>query len=187
MSRQDSMRATEERLRGLLVSGLGGDPRAYREFLDALSAHLRAFLRRRLTRLPDEVEDLVQECLLAIHNQRHTYDPDQPLTAWVHAIATYKLVDLMRRRASVDRLTEPLDDDHDVFSSADADASEARRDLGKLLDQLPDRQRLPIVCVKLQGLSVVDTARLTGMSASAVKVGVHRGLKALAAKVRKDA
>src|SRR6478752_10173919 len=100
MSRQDSMRATEERLRGLLASGLGGDPRAYREFLDALSAHLRAFLRRRLTRLPDEVEDLVQECLLAIHNQRHTYDPDQPLTAWVHAIATYKLVDLMRRRAS---------------------------------------------------------------------------------------
>jgi RNA polymerase sigma-70 factor (ECF subfamily) len=104
----------------------------------------------------------------------------------VHAIAKYKLIDLIRRRASVDRLTEPLDDEHDVFSSADAEASEARRDIGKLLDQLPDRQRLPIVCVKLRGLSVVETARMTGMSASAVKVGVHRGLKALAAKIRKD-
>ena len=38
--------------------------------------------------------------------------------------------------------------------------------------------------VKLEGLSVVETARLTGLSESAVKVGVHRGLKALAAKIR---
>ena len=180
------MQAQEERLHALFVRGLGGDERAYRAFLEALCAHLRAFLRKRLMRLPDEVEDLVQECLLAIHNQRHTYDADQPLTAWVHAIARYKLVDLMRRRASVDRITEPLDDEHDVFSSAEADASEARRDIGKLLAQLPDRQRLPIVYVKLHGLSVVETARMTGMSASAVKVGVHRGLKALAAKIRND-
>jgi RNA polymerase sigma-70 factor (ECF subfamily) len=40
------------------------------------------------------------------------------------------------------------------------------------------------VHVKLQGLSVAETAQLTGLSESAVKVGVHRGLKALAARVR---
>jgi len=186
IAKQEGMRANEDRLRGFLLLGLSGDARAYRDFLEALSAHLRAFFRRRLAHLPDEVEDLVQECLLAIHNQRHTYETEQPLTPWVHAIAKYKLIDLIRRRASVDRLTEPLDDEHDVFSSADAEASEARRDIAKLLDQLPERQRLPIVCVKLRGLSVVETARMTGMSASAVKVGVHRGLKALAAKMRKD-
>ncbi len=61
---------------------------------------------------------------------------------------------------------------------------EARRDIAKLLDTLPDRQRLPIVHVKIEGLSVLEAARLTGMSESAVKVGVHRGLKALAAKLR---
>ena len=178
------MEANEERLRGLLVRGLGGDTLAYHDFLKALSAHLRGFLRRRLVQLPDDVEDLVQESLLAVHNQRHTYDAGQPLTAWVHAIARYKLVDLLRRRASRDRLSEPLDDDNEMFSSADADAAEARRDLGKLLTQLPDRQRLPIVHMKLEGLSVVETARITGMSESAVKVGVHRGLKALAAMIR---
>jgi RNA polymerase sigma factor (sigma-70 family) len=66
-------------------------------------------------------------------------------------------------------------------------AGEARRDLGKLLEQLPDRQRLPIVHMKLEGLSVAEAARVTGMSESAVKVGVHRGLKALAAMIRGDA
>jgi RNA polymerase sigma-70 factor, ECF subfamily len=180
------MEASEERLRELLVRGLGGDPVAYHAFLRDLSAHLRAFLRRRLAHFPDDIEDLVQESLLAVHNQRHTYDVEQPLTAWVHAIAKYKMVDLVRRRASRDLLTEPLNDENDVFSSADADAAEARRDVTKLLEELPDRQRLPILYMKLQGLSVVETARITGMSASAVKVGVHRGLKALAAKIRGD-
>ena len=180
------MDANEERLRELLVRGLGGDSVAYHAFLRDLSAHLRAFLRRRLAHFPDDIEDLVQESLLAVHNQRHTYDVEQPLTAWVHAIAKYKMVDLVRRRASRDLLTEPLNDENDVFSSADADAAEARRDVAKLLEELPDRQRLPIVYMKLQGLSVVETARITGMSASAVKVGVHRGLKALAAKIRGD-
>ena len=137
------MEANEERLRGLLVRGLGGDALAYHDFLKALSAHLRAFLRRRLVQLPDDVEDLVQESLLAVHNQRHTYDAGQPLTAWVHAIARYKLVDLLRRRASRDRLTEPLEDENEMFSSADADAAEARRDLGKLLKQLPASKATP--------------------------------------------
>jgi RNA polymerase sigma-70 factor (ECF subfamily) len=174
----------EDRLKEFLVRGLAGDGAAYHRFLGELSGHLRAFLRRRLARLPDEVEDLVQETLLAVHNQRHTYDAAQPLTAWVHAIARYKLVDFLRRRSRRDLLTEPLDDDLEVLSSAVADAAEARRDLARLLAALPERQRMPIVYVKMQGLSVIEAARLTGMSESAVKVAVHRGLKALAAKVR---
>ena len=145
---------------------------------------MRAFLRKRLARLPDEVEDLVQEALIAVHNQRHTYDTAQPLTAWLHAIAHYKLVDLLRRRARRDLLHDPLDDENNLLVATDNDAADARRDVAKLLDTLPDRQRLPIVHVKLEGLSVAETAKLTGMSESAVKVGVHRGLKALAARIR---
>jgi RNA polymerase sigma-70 factor (ECF subfamily) len=182
--RKSRVNASEDRLRDLFVSGLAGDAAAYHAFLKELSAHLRAFLRARLFGLPDEVEDLVQETLLAIHNQRHTYDADQSLTAWVHAIARYKLIDLLRRRAGRDALNDPLDDELDVFASSDTAAADARRDLARLLAQLPDRQRLPIVHMKLEGLSVTETARVTGMSESAVKVGVHRGLKALAALIR---
>jgi len=187
MEETSRLDAGEDRLRNLLLRGLAGDEPAYHVFLRELSAHLRAFLRRRLVRLPDEVEDLVQESLLAIHNQRHTYDAAQPLTAWIHAIAKYKLVDLLRRRAKRELLTDPLDDEFDLATAADGAAADARRDLAKLLEQLPQRQRLPIVHMKLEGLSVAETARLTGMSESAVKVGVHRGLKALAAMIRGEA
>lgn len=181
------MSAIEIRLRDLLIRGLAGDSVSYHAFLKELSAHLRAFLKGRLSRLPDEVEDLVQETLLAVHNHRHTYDAAQPLTAWVHAIARYKLVDLLRRRAGRDVLNDPLDDELAVFAHSDTEAADARRDLGKLLECLPDGQRKPIIHMKLEGLSVVEVARLTGMSESAVKVGVHRGLKALAAMIRGSA
>ena len=177
----------ENRLRELLVQGLGGDAAAYHQFLKALSAHLRAHFRKRLFQRPDEVEDLVQETLLAVHNQRHTYRTDQPLTAWVHAIARYKLVDLLRAHASREALTDPLDDEIEVFAASDTDVADAKKDINNLLASLPDRQRLPIVHVKLEGLSVLEAAQLTGMSESAIKIGVHRGLKALAARIRGNA
>jgi RNA polymerase sigma-70 factor (ECF subfamily) len=175
---------SERRLQELLLHALGGDAAAYDGFLRALAGHLRAFLRKRLTGLPDDVEDLVQETLMAVHNQRHTYDSAQPVTAWLHAIAKYKLVDLLRRRSRHEAYNDPLDEEHDLAASHDERAEEARRDVSKLLDELPERQRLPIVCMKLEGLSVIETAKRTGMSESAVKVAVHRGLKALAARMR---
>ena len=178
------MQLIEERLRGLMLPSLAGDAAVYRIFLDELARHLRSYLRRRLRGLPEEVEDLLQELLLAVHNKRHTYDPKQPLTAWVQAIARYKLVDMLRRRSRSIVLTDPLDEDDQVFATTASDVSEAQYDVAKLLRGLPDRQRLPILYVKLEGASVTDTAVRTGMSESAVKVGIHRGLKALAQRIR---
>lgn len=174
----------EIRLKALFVDGLEGDVDAYRLFLQELTRHLRGFLRRRIPQLHEDVEDLVQEILLAVHNARHTWRSDEPLTAWVHAIARYKLMDFFRARARRESLNDPLDDHTDLFATADDEPAQARRDIGKLLEQLPDKQRLPIVHVKLEGRSVLEAAQLTGLSESAVKVGIHRGLKALAARIR---
>lgn len=179
-------RATEveDRLRDLFLQGLAGDSSAYQRFLAELSSLLRGFLRRRMTQLPDDVEDLVQESLLVIHIQRHTYRPEQPLTAWVHTIARYKMIDLLRSRARREALHEPLEDDLQVFATCDTDAADARRDLDGLLDTLSPRHRRALVMTKLEGASVSDAAAATGMSEVAVRVGVHRSLKALSLRVR---
>ncbi|PHV33218.1 RNA polymerase subunit sigma [Janthinobacterium sp. BJB312] len=183
----EHLHGTELRLHGLMLRGLDGDAAAYRSFLQATSGHLRAFLRKRLQRWPDDVEDLVQECLLAIHNQRLTYDTGVPLTSWIHAIARYKLIDWLRRHARREAQHLPYDEEdsaQELFSSADAEAAEASRDLAKLLASLPAQQRDAIVHTKLDGWSVRDTAAAMGISEASVKVAVHRGLKALAANLR---
>jgi RNA polymerase sigma-70 factor (ECF subfamily) len=184
MDATERANAIEERLRGQFLAALAGDAASYRQFLAALSAHLRAFLRRRMQRWPDDVEDLVQETLLAVHDSRHTYRPAQPFTAWVHTIARYKLVDYLRARSRREELNDPLDEELEIFARSDTDAAEARRDLAQMLAVLPERQRRVLVMVKLAGASVAEAARETGQSEVAVKVGVHRSLKALAARFR---
>lgn len=167
-----------------MVQALTGNQAAYRELLTQLSGHLRAWYRKHAGRVRADIEDLVQEALIAIHNQRHTYDPSRPLTAWAYAIARYKLVDALRRHGRGDAQWVPLETAGELFAVSDEAANDARRDLHALLARLPDRQRLPIQHVKVDGLSVAQAARLTGMSIPAVKVGIHRGLKALAARLR---
>jgi RNA polymerase sigma-70 factor (ECF subfamily) len=170
----------EQELRHLLLAGMDGDASAYRDFLQQVSTLLRGYFRRRLQGLPDEVEDLLQETLMALHTQRHTYRREELLTPWVHALARYKLVDLWRRRARHEALNDPLDEAADWLVAPESSEGESRRDLVRLLQALPDHQRLPIQHTKIEGLSVAEAARLTGLSESAVKVGVHRGIKALA-------
>lgn len=174
----------ERRLTALLVQSVKGDKTAYRDFLLELTRHLRARLRKKLRRRDDDVEDLVQETLIAVHKGLDTFRPDVPLTAWISAIVRYKVADYHRARFRWDSLHEPLDDDGDLFVESGSDVSDAQRDVQQLLATLPNGQRVSIVHTRLWGMSVAETASLTGLSESAVKVGVHRGLKALAAKIR---
>lgn len=170
----------EQELRILMLGALDGDEKSYRCFLQQVSSLLRAYLRRRLARAPDEVEDLLQEALMAIHLQRHTYRRNDPVTPWLYAIARYKMIDCLRRRSRHEALNDPFDDEAEWLSFSDEEASESKRDLGKMLDTLPAHQRLPIQHTKLEGMSVIEAAALTGMSVAAIKVNVHRGMKALA-------
>ena len=174
----------ESVLKPLWLRAQAGDEAAYREALTRMAGRLRAYFGRRLQALPDDVEDLVQETLLALHLQRGTYDPALPVSAWLHAIARHKLVDLFRRRGRREALHEPLDDLDEALHPLVADEQPARRDLGLLLQTLPEAQRQAIVLMKIEGLSVAEASQRSGVSASALKVQVHRGLKRLAALVR---
>ena len=89
----------ETRLAGLLRSALEGDEAAYAEFLRLAASQIRPVARRKLgSGSGADPEDIVQETLLAIHLQRHTWRPDAPVLPWVYAIARHKIVDAWRRR-----------------------------------------------------------------------------------------
>jgi RNA polymerase sigma-70 factor, ECF subfamily len=174
----------ESGLKPLWLRAQSGDEVAYRESLLRIAARLRGFLRRRLQAMPDEVEDLVQETLLAVHTHRGTYDAALPVSAWVLAIARHKLVDFWRRRGRRDALHDPIDDVDEALLSAEPHEGSAQRDLDQLLQTLPQAQRVAIVLTKIEGLSVAEAAQRTGATESAIKVQVHRGLKRLALLVK---
>lgn len=182
------MTTNEVELRALVTASLDGDAAAYRALLGRLSRHLRAYYKNKLARIgrsATEAEDLVQDALMAIHTRRHTYDLGQPFTPWVHAIARYKLIDHLRHtKASMTDV--PIEDAGEVMAQDDHAGAESALDLSRLLAGLPEKMRRAIRCVKLEGLSVTEAAARCGMSESAVKVSIHRGLKALALAIAQE-
>lgn len=182
------MHPIESELKALMLASLAGDARAHRDLLQKLSGYLRGYYRGRLTRMGRgvaEAEDLVQEALMAIHTGRHTYDPSELLTPWVHAIARYKLLDYLRR-TRVSTTDVSLDLAEDVVAVDDSAGVESALDLGRLMKTLPARMREAIKLVKIDGLSVAEAAAKSGASESAIKVSIHRGLKALGAAIARE-
>jgi RNA polymerase sigma-70 factor, ECF subfamily len=170
---------TESQLRDWMLAGLAGDGQAYRRLLTALSSHLRAYFARRVG--PADAEDLVQETLIAMHRKRATYDPSLPLTAWVHGIARYKLIDEYRRNKR--RATVPLDETSELFAAEETESAGAKRDVEKLLATLPEGKRALVRAVKIDGDSITEVAAASGLSEGAVKVAVHRAVKSLGDEV----
>lgn len=174
------MQASEDQLKTWMVEGLEGNAASHAALLRALVPLLRAFYRRRVSD-GETIEDLVQETLIAVHTRRMTYDPERAFSSWLFAVARYKMIDSFRRV----RATCPIDDfEYMLVSGAFEDEVNARRDIDQLLAELPQKQSSLIRKVRIEGHSVAETAREMGIGESDVKVSVHRGLKALAARIR---
>lgn len=177
--------ATETRWRELMLASLDGDAAAYRSLLAELTVYLRRWFARRLgSAYAAQAEDLVQDTLLAVHTRRMTYDRSRPLTAWLHAIAHHKYVDHVRRTAI--RPTVPLEDDAPVFASDDSGNAADQLDVDAVLANVNARTADLIRQTRLEGASVAEAAARHGMTETAAKVSIHRGLKALMGRFAGD-
>jgi RNA polymerase sigma-70 factor (ECF subfamily) len=175
------MRADEGQLRTWMIGGLDGDAAAHESLLRALVPLLRAFYRRRMVCGQDDIEDMVQETLIAVHTRRATWDRDRAFTAWLFSIARYKMIDQFRRT----RRTVPIEGLEDILIAEGFEAaSNARIDIDGLLGTLPPKQARAIRATRIHGASVAEAALADGIGESDVKVSVHRGLKALGARIR---
>lgn len=175
------MQASEAQLRAWMIAGLGGDSAAHATLLRALVPLLTAFYRRRMRDAESDIEDLVQETLISVHGKRATYDRDRPFTAWLYAIARYRLIDHVRRR----KISVPIEDVETILMQEGfEEALSARMDVDALLSTLSPKQARAIRETQVEGLSIAEAAQKAGLGESDVKVSVHRGLKALTARLR---
>ena len=182
MNPTSTVQALEAQLNALMVASMGGHRRAYQTLLRLSAERLRSYFRRRLTRREADVEDLVQETLMAIHNKRASYDPSLPFTAWLHGIARYRLIDFLRRDKH--RATLSVDDGFEPADYGAFEAVLAEADVASLLAELPSKQAAAIRLTRIEGYSVREAAELSGQSEPAVKVNVHRGLGRLIAAIK---
>jgi RNA polymerase sigma-70 factor (ECF subfamily) len=167
-----------------------GDSVAYEAFLRDFATSLRRIVETHLRRMRfgvAEVEDVVQEVLIAVHSRRTEWDVHRPLLPWLNAITRYKIIDASRRlsrdaRARIDLTEEEwarmftyevLHYDHDL------------KDVEKLIGELARGEQLAVRAIGLEGASAGEAAARLGSSEGAVRVAFHRSLKKLMSAAQK--
>lgn len=172
----------EQQWTKLMERSLQGDTRAYHQLLALLTVALRNVARARARAAGLDVEDVVQEVLLALHLKRNTWVPGMPVAPWVAAIARNKIVDALRRRGR--RVEVPIESVTEMLWSDHREHDGHAYDLERGLANLPQRQRDVVQAVSLEGQTAQEVAARLRMSQGAVRVTLHRSLRTLAAMLR---
>jgi RNA polymerase sigma factor (sigma-70 family) len=166
-----------------MAAAQAGDRRAYEKLLADSVALIRAAARRQGV-AQDHLDDVVQETLITVHRVRHTYDPTRSYDAWLTAIANRRAIDALRSRGRRD--SHELHDEFAIDSHPDTDDASAATESGQraqrlreAIAELPPGQREAVEQLGLRERSLSEAAELTGRNTGALKVNLHRALKAL--------
>ena len=171
----------ERRWREWMTLAQAGDRQAYDRLLHALGDAIEAYLRARFGAM-SFIEDCVQECLLTIHQARHTYDSTRPFRPWLFTIVRHKAIDMLRR------MQHQLRAD-DLPTDSMASAVDPSDDLatGQALAALSPQFREALTLTKIAGLTVPEAAQQCGVTESAMKARVNRALKAARKHLKNEA
>ncbi len=129
-------------------------------------------------------EDLLQETFLRVFAHRQSYRPTAAFKTWLFTIARNLLIDQIRQRTqsaetesleSLEALADPA-----ATPLQQAEAAELGEQLQAAILQLPPSQREVLLLNRLVGLGDEEIAEITGASAGAVRVTLHRALRHLA-------
>ena len=164
----------------LMRRSQAGDSLAYERLLTELGEAIAGYVRHRFGWI-DFAEDCLQECLVSIHQARHTYVAGRPFRPWLFAVVRHRTIDMLRRQRVYSELFPvSLDDEGQVPGEVPHNGDDEQRDLaaGAVLAALEPEHREALLLTKLMGFSNAEAASRVGISTGAMKVRVHRATRA---------
>ena len=167
-------------LQELAQQAINGDKNSYRVFLEKLMPHVRRYVRKQWWGDDNSEEDLMQDVLIAVHTNLHTYDPTRPILPWVRSIVTYKVADFLGKFSRW-HFNEVGSDNIETFSSFETNNHEKSIEsidyVERALETLSDKHAHIVRMLKIDGLSLKEVSDRTGLSVAAVKTNAHRAYK----------
>lgn len=175
----------DDRWSALLRQANAGNRSAYVSFLRDITPVLRGIITARSGDAVANIEDILQNTLIAIHEKRHTWRDCDPVSPWLYAIARYKVSDALRSQRR--ERTVPFDGaEHEVPDTTAADPT-VSGDIESLLAHLDDITAGIVRDIKLHGMSAEEAGARRNMTAGAVRVALHRAMARLASLAQSDA
>ena len=182
----DDLSSDELRWAALMSRAQAGHEDDYRQLLRELSHVIERYLCSRFGH-HHFIEDCVQESLVAIHEARHTYEPNRKFRPWLFAIVRHKAIDTLRRQRSHQRIVDRHAAEQLVHSQGVApQPMENQVFQGHLIRALSPEHREAITLTKLNGFSNAEAAEQLHITEGALKVRIHRGFVRLRRLVEAD-
>jgi RNA polymerase sigma-70 factor (ECF subfamily) len=162
-----------------------------REVMQHLDALYRTALR--MTRNPQDAEDLVQEAMLRAYRFLDRFEPGTNLRAWLFKILTNTYINRYRKASSEPRI-ESLDDSEELslYRYLDSEAASrggsveaqvldrfAEEDIKSAIEALPPQYRITVLLADVEGFSYNDIAEITNVKKGTVMSRLFRGRRLL--------
>lgn len=157
----------------------GGNKISYKNLLSELSVEIEMILNKRIFNSSDR-EDILQEILFGIHKALPSFQSEKRFKPWFHSIVNYKIIDYIRTYQKTNN--QEILPEEILDSKSERDNNEEAKDelilkMNEAIELLPNKQKLVFKLMKLEGKSLLDVQKITGMSISAIKVTSHRAMK----------
>jgi RNA polymerase sigma-70 factor (ECF subfamily) len=132
-----------------------------------------------------QIDDVIQEIILAVHNSRATFDTSKSFMSWLLAIAHYKISDHLR--VQFKQKTQELEDsliDNNSDTLNKLIEHQSLHLLNQAINELDDKPKQIVTLLKIEGLKISEVAAKLNLSESNVKVIAHRAYQGLEVKLR---
>jgi len=197
---ESSLSPTPARTKELVDQARLGNELAFEELFNRHRRRV-ALIAGRFFHQREQIEEIVQETFTKVYFALHSYtnsetDDDSLFAGWIARIAFNTCYDELRRiKRRAESLASDLSEEETGWlenrlrsrvAVNDSEASSVRRDLArKLLARLGAEDRLVLVLLNAEEMSVNEIAQLMNWSTSKVKVRAHRARASLRRHLRK--
>lgn len=161
---------TDEQLAGLIADG---EPRAFDVIFERYHPQIYNFARKQMNS-PESIEDVVQEVFLRVFKSAKNFDTERKFSSWLYRIALNEIKRHWKRSQARQTysLNAPLGDESGDAERQDylpderpaaaelAESDLFSRDLRKLIDRLPEKQKTVVLLKVYQGLTFEQIAEI---------------------------
>jgi RNA polymerase sigma-70 factor (ECF subfamily) len=163
--------------RALVAAHVDGDAEAFDTLVRRNRQRMWAVALRTLGD-PEEAADAVQDACVSAFRGATGFRGDAKVSTWLHRITVNACLDRARRRAV--HPTVPFPEQAPADPRDPLAERETSLEVQRALAGLPEEQRLAIVLVDLQGLSIEEASAVLGVPGGTVKSRCFRGRARLA-------
>ncbi len=167
----------------LIARVAAGDHGAVRELVDRHLPKMIAVARRMLG-TQEDAEEVAQEVFLRVWRHAGNWVPGKAeFATWMHRVALNLCYDRLRKKREVAMDVVPECVDGAPTPAQALHDAQVARQVGRAMQELPDRQRSAIVLCHYQNLSNIEAAAIMDISIEALESLLSRGRRGLKARL----